>query len=81
MKNLLNDLYDLMEDRWVPELSGMSSYQECLDVRQSLFVKLQAAMGEDFCDKVTDITNEIAQMELKAAFTWGLRLGLALPGL
>lgn len=81
MTELIRDLYDLMEDRYGQDLLHRSDYQACQEVQRSLFAKLQAALGEEFCEKVNDITTEMAQMELETAFTWGLRLGLALPDL
>lgn len=81
MNNLISGLYDLMEDRYGQDLLLRPDYQECQGVQRSLSAKLQAALGEEFCEKVNDITTEIAQMEREAAFTWGLRLGLALPDL
>lgn len=38
-------------------------------------------MGEEFCEKLSDIVAECAQLDTEAAFAWGLRLGLSLPSL
>ena len=70
-----------MEDNYGRDLLHSPAYQACQEVQRKLFAQLQAALGEEFCDKVNGIATEMAQRELEAAFTWGLRLGLALPGL
>lgn len=81
MDTLLPDLFDLMSQRCGHELTHSQQYRDCTALRERHFSRVREAMGEEFCEKLSDIVAECAQLHTEAAFAWGLRLGLSLPSL
>ena len=78
MNSLISDLFQLMEERYKSQLVKTPQYEECVRIYQRNLEKVQIHMGQDFHDKLGDAISELTQLELEAAFLWGLRLGLAL---
>lgn len=78
MNNLIPNLFQLMEERYEAEMIHTPEYEECFEIYRRNLEKVQIHMGDDFYDKLGDAICELTQLELDAAFTWGLRLGLAL---
>ena len=78
MDILLQDLFQLMEDRYKPELISDPDYQDTYKLVERLFAEVEAQAGEDLRQKLDDAVHERAWFDIHAAFRWGLRLGLAL---
>ena len=78
MDILLQDLFQLMEDRYEPELNSNPDYQDACRLTERLLAKVETQTGEDLRQKLDDAVQERAWFHIHTAFRWGLRLGLAL---
>ena len=78
MDQLLSDLYALMDEKQGGALCADPAYRDCTRRHQRLLDRVEGAMGAEFAQKLWDAAGELHQLELEAAFAWGLRLGLAL---
>lgn len=78
MNDLLTNLFQLMEERYEPQMAHTPEYENCKAIYDRHMARISQQISEDFHDKLADILVERTQIETEAAFLWGLRLGLAL---
>ena len=76
--DILNDLFNLMESRCERELVHTPEYQMRYREHEQMLSKVQQTMGETFRVKLDKTLLECTELDIQAAFAWGLRLGLAL---